>query len=82
MWTDWYDDRLEGRIRSEAHELHYSGIDRLMWNEGPQVVNAEIKRQIEADEANHSENEFNDSHTIKHGSFYAKTEALRYRYRR
>ena len=62
VWTDWYEDRLEGRIRSEAHELHYSGIDRPMWNEGPQVVNAEIKRQIEADEANLSENGKLQSH--------------------
>ena len=47
VWTDWYDDRLDGRVRNEERELAYVRIDDALWNQGPAIVNAEIKRRIE-----------------------------------
>jgi hypothetical protein len=52
VWTDWYDDRLAGRVREEERELAYVRIadDPLNqgdpWNQGPAIVNAEIRRRI------------------------------------
>ena len=47
VWTDWYDDRLDGRVRNEERELAYVRIDDALWKQGPAIVNAEIKRRIE-----------------------------------
>jgi hypothetical protein len=46
-WTLWYEDRVAGRVRSEAHELAYVHIDDGLWGQGPAAVNAEIKSRIE-----------------------------------
>jgi len=46
VWTRWYEDRLAGRVRSEAHELAYVEIDEDLWKQGPAAVNAEIKRRL------------------------------------
>jgi hypothetical protein len=48
VWTIWYDDRLDGRVRDEDHELAYVRIEEALWDQGAAVVNAEIKKQIEA----------------------------------
>jgi len=47
VWTNWYDDRLEGRVRDEERELAYVRIEEALWSQGPAIVNAEIKRRIE-----------------------------------
>jgi len=47
VWTTWYDDRLDGRVRNEERELAYVRIEEALWNQGPAKVNAEIKRRIE-----------------------------------
>ena len=47
VWIHWYDLRLAGRIREEVLELAYTQIDDDLWNQGPAIVNAEIKRRIE-----------------------------------
>jgi hypothetical protein len=47
VWTTWYDDRLEGRVREEERELAYVRISNDLWSQGPAIVNAEIKRRIE-----------------------------------
>jgi hypothetical protein len=47
VWTNWYDDRLEGRVRDVERELAYVRIDDALWNQGAAIVNAEIKRRIE-----------------------------------
>jgi hypothetical protein len=47
VWTDWFDDRLAGRVRDEERELAYVSIEEALWAEGPAIVNAEIKRRIE-----------------------------------
>ncbi|MCI0599837.1 MAG: toll/interleukin-1 receptor domain-containing protein [Beijerinckiaceae bacterium] len=47
VWTTWYDDRLEGRVRDEEHELAYVRIEEALWDHGPAFGNAEIKRLIE-----------------------------------
>jgi hypothetical protein len=49
VWTSWYDDRLVGRVRNEERELAYVRIEETLWKQGPAIVNAEIKRRIEAD---------------------------------
>ena len=48
VWTNWYEDRLAGRVRDEEIELAYVQIDNDLWDRGPAIVNAEIKRRIEA----------------------------------
>lgn len=47
VWTTWYRDRLAGYVREEERELAYVRIDNDLWDQGPAVVNAEIKRRIE-----------------------------------
>lgn len=47
VWTDWYEDRLDGRVRDEQRELAYVLIEDALRNQGPAIVNAEIKRRIE-----------------------------------
>ncbi len=47
VWTIWYEDRLEGRIRDEERELAYVLIEDDLWKQGPAIVNAEIKRRID-----------------------------------
>jgi hypothetical protein len=44
VWTIRYDDRLEGRVQEEERELLYVRIDKDLWDQGPAIVNAEIKR--------------------------------------
>jgi len=53
VWTDWYDDRLDGRIRNEKRELAYVRIEDALWNQGPAVVNAEIRRLVDELEPPH-----------------------------
>ena len=45
VWTDWYDDRLDGRARER--DLAYVRIEEALWAQGPAIVNAEIKKLIE-----------------------------------
>jgi hypothetical protein len=47
VWTDWYDDRLDGRARNEERDLAYVRIEEALWAQGPAIVNAEIKKLIE-----------------------------------
>jgi hypothetical protein len=35
VWIDWYEDRLAGRIRSEAHELAYVEGPEELWVDDP-----------------------------------------------
>jgi hypothetical protein len=50
VWTDWYEARLERRGNDEEREqreLAYVRIEEALWNQGPAIVNAEIKHRIE-----------------------------------
>ena len=47
VWTIWYNDRLDGRVRDEKRELAYALVDEASWEQGPAVVNAEIRKRIE-----------------------------------
>jgi hypothetical protein len=48
VWTKWYDDRLQPPVSDNANqELAYVLIDEALWEQGPAVVNAEIRRLIE-----------------------------------
>jgi hypothetical protein len=38
VWTDWYEDRLEGHVREDERELAYVRIDDALWNQGPAAV--------------------------------------------
>ncbi|MGH6837907.1 MAG: hypothetical protein ACREDT_03745 [Methylocella sp.] len=46
VWTSWYDERLGGRVREEKRELAYVRIGNHLWDQGPAIVNAEIKRRV------------------------------------
>jgi hypothetical protein len=51
VWVQWYEDRLAGRARSEAHELAYAELPDGLWEQGiagdPAVVNTWIMRQLD-----------------------------------
>ena len=48
VWTDWYEARLRGDTPNEALErARVLEITEEMWEQGPKVVNAEIRRLIE-----------------------------------
>jgi hypothetical protein len=47
VWTDWYEGRLMGRTANQALEVKRATIPNELWQRGPRVVNAEIKRLIE-----------------------------------
>jgi hypothetical protein len=57
VWVDWYEDRLAGRTRSEAHELAYVEVPDRLWELGMSgdaaVVNTWIMRRFDrlADQA-------------------------------
>lgn len=46
VWIDWYEDRLSGRPTDREREFAYVAIRNELWNKGPALVNAEIKRRI------------------------------------
>jgi hypothetical protein len=50
VWAAWYEDRLAGRVRSEAQELAYVEVPDVVWGQGiagdPAVVNTWIMRQF------------------------------------
>jgi len=49
VWIDWYEARLAGDADHppyEALEIARATIPEEIWNQGPEVVNAEIKRLI------------------------------------
>ena len=33
VWTIWYDDRLEGRVRDKTRELAYVRIEEALWDQ-------------------------------------------------
>jgi hypothetical protein len=47
VWTKWYEDRLAGRVQKDERELAFVSIADDLWDQGPAIVNAEIKRRIE-----------------------------------
>jgi hypothetical protein len=47
VWTIWYQDRLSGHLQSDERELVYVRIENELWDKGPAVVNAEIRKQID-----------------------------------
>jgi hypothetical protein len=51
VWVQWYEDRLAGRARSEAHELVYVEVPDELWEQGmagdPAVVNTWIMRRFD-----------------------------------
>ncbi|HXW71690.1 MAG TPA: hypothetical protein VEK34_09645 [Methylocella sp.] len=47
VWTSWYEDRLVGRVRDEELELTYVETEETLWEQGPEVVNAEIARELQ-----------------------------------
>jgi hypothetical protein len=47
VWTDWYEARLRGDPVMENLEIARATIRDEIWNQGPAVVNAEIRRLIE-----------------------------------
>lgn len=50
VWTIWYDDRLDGRIRSFEREMAYVNVSGALWRRNPATVNAAIIRRIEEHE--------------------------------
>ena len=49
VWIDWYEERLRGGSRGEAHELVFASVPQKVWNEGPAAANAWIKAHLPPD---------------------------------
>lgn len=47
VWTEWYAARLEGRVSNEVLEVARVMIKDEIWEQGPKLVNAEIKGLIQ-----------------------------------
>jgi hypothetical protein len=47
VWLDWYNHRLAGHNRSEAHELAYVEVPDELWAGGPAAVNMRILRRLD-----------------------------------
>ena len=49
VWTSWYEDRLLGSPSlGEAFDIAVATLPDELWRQGPKIVNAEIRRLIEA----------------------------------
>ena len=46
VWMDWYEDRLHGGSRDEAHELVFASVPLDVWGKGPAAANAWIKAHL------------------------------------
>jgi hypothetical protein len=46
VWIEWYDDRLRGGSRGEAHELVFAEVPQGEWDKGPAAANAWIKAHL------------------------------------
>jgi hypothetical protein len=55
VWTNWYEDRLAGVLRSDARELAHVEVANELWARGPAKVNAWIIRRIKELEPKPSE---------------------------
>jgi hypothetical protein len=51
VWTEWYLARVRGRPISESLEIARAKVPIDTWAQGPQIVNKQIKRLIQDDEA-------------------------------
>jgi len=47
VWTDWYEARLKAGPTDQAIEVARATIPGRTWEEGPKVVNAQIRRLLE-----------------------------------
>jgi hypothetical protein len=43
VWTDWYEDRLNGRTANQAFEVTRATIPNVMWEQEPALLNAHIQ---------------------------------------
>jgi len=49
VWIDWYEERLRGGSRGEAHELVFASAPQEVWDRGPAAANAWIKAHLPPD---------------------------------
>jgi hypothetical protein len=47
VWTGWYDERLVGALANQNHEIARELLPNDIWEQGPKVVNAQIKLMLE-----------------------------------
>ena len=55
VWTDWYQDRLDGKPLDEELELKKALIPNELWEQGPAVVNKRIAEIIQEHNAQKAE---------------------------
>jgi hypothetical protein len=53
VWTDWYEARLKAGPADQVIEIARATMPNEMWKQGPNVVNAEIRRWLEEREIWH-----------------------------
>jgi hypothetical protein len=46
VWIDWYEERVLGGSRGEAHELVFARTPQEIWDRGPAAANAWIKAHL------------------------------------
>jgi hypothetical protein len=47
VWTDWYEARLKNGPADQALEVAIATIPTSTWDQGPRIVNAEIRRLLD-----------------------------------
>ena len=47
VWTNWYEARIHGRATNQDIEVARATIEDEIWQQGPRVVNAHIRKLIE-----------------------------------
>ena len=46
VWIEWYEERVRGGSRGEAHELVFASAPQEVWDQGPAAANAWIRAHL------------------------------------
>jgi hypothetical protein len=46
VWFEWYEERLRGGSRGDAHELAFANVPLDVWNHGPAGANAWVSEEL------------------------------------
>ncbi len=49
VWIEWYEERLRGGSRGEAHEFVFASVPPDVWDKGPAAANAWIREHLPKD---------------------------------
>ncbi|PCJ95184.1 MAG: hypothetical protein COA52_04105 [Hyphomicrobiales bacterium] len=76
VWREWYDNRLAGRVLSDAEELCYVQFEEEEWERGSAYINSEIKRRLAGVRSSQKfKDEQSNSNTVLNEEFFAQRPA-------